>query len=219
MIDNKSLFKIIVLGILIIYVASNLQIKTNVMFGTIVAGVVSYYMYIIYEKKQKDTNQIIQNKYNLITPQPSASKNYTDIIDFLFSIQDFYSYNQIAYENLVSELDKFFDIYNKTSNNIGQSYNMMLDTKKNALNSLHSLIISLPVDASHTTKHNKSIKSLSDILNKYMSMVENMYEIELIDSGYVRQTELLSKSPYAANLSDGMVERTKVGTIYSYDLF
>jgi hypothetical protein len=221
-IDNKTLFWYTIISIIIIYIFARINISLGIIYGTFIVIIILYYANKDYNFKQKQNDDIKINKKNLIIPNPNIAQNYIEIVNFLFSIQDFYVFNPLAYEKMINHLDNFFQYYNETINNkklAGINYNLMLEQKRSALNSLQSLIITFCTDVNYMNKFNNSITVLEELLDVYMKKVEYMYKEYLYHNGNNTSTQLLMKPPFPINMYDDVVDRTNTGLIYSYDIF
>jgi hypothetical protein len=126
----------------------------------------------------KNSNNNIDN-FNNISPQilnslkPIPINNIADpkITNFLFSIQDFYVYNPLAFEELTDSLDNFrkasIQVY-KNPELSTQYYQVAETQKSNALNALQSIIITLPPNNLFTNKLDLALYRLNEILSNYL---------------------------------------------------
>lgn len=171
--DNKILFRNIVIILLFIYFFIKLNIGLNVIFGIILAIVVIMY----FTEKESIQTEIKKEQYEnkLETIKPKLQKNKEeDIVDFVFSVQDFYVFNPQAYEEFIDNLDAFKELYDTTfiDGKLSHYYFQIAESKKeNALNSFHSLIFKLPNDKFYTDKHMRAHKRLETLLNNYLNQL------------------------------------------------
>lgn len=201
--DNKTLFTYIIIILIVLFIFSKLNIDLNLLYGTFIAIVILYYVNNHIQNKKINYEKLETNKSNMIKPTPTNSKKYTDIVNFLFSIQDFYIYNPQSYEILVKNLDIFFDCYEETSLNpavSGERFNDMILYKRDALNALHSIIFMMPTNTNLTQKLNKSLQILEQILNKYLDIVKTKYQKYLYNNGYTIDTKILETHHLPMNL-------------------
>jgi len=214
--DNKTLFYYALIGIGIIFAFSTQNIKLNLIFGSVIAYGVIYFLYKDYRAKQEKENKTTAFQESQLLPKPEVFERYADLVKFLFSIQDFYIYNAQAYEEMTESLRFFFQTYEETQNNkryAGRNYNLMKTYKKNAVNALHSIIHFLPNDVNYTEKLNKAIIVMQQILDKYMDKVERMYDENIYENGYDWYTNVLNKGAEPYNHFD-----TKYNNYFTYDI-
>jgi hypothetical protein len=154
-------------------------------------------------------------KLDYITPKLSNTLNTkNDIINYLFSIQDFYAYNPIVYQNIVEHLDIFFIRYDELMRNnsmAGNNYDVMDNEKRNIMNALNSIIFSLVPNKKYDNKLKHSIDSIDNILNKYMNNVEYINNKYIYDNGIKNKTKFIFKSKVKPL-------NTYNDTIFSYDI-
>jgi hypothetical protein len=199
--DNKTLFYYIIIFIVITFAFSTIKLGLNMIYGTVIAYLVVYFLYNNYKEKQEKENKTKSFQEANLLPKPEIFEKYGDIVKYLFSIQDFYIYNPQAYEDMTKSLDNFFRTFEETQNNpsqAGVNYNLMISYKKYATNSLHSIIYNLPNDVQYTNKLNDAIIIIQEILDKYLDKVKNIHEKYLYENGYNNKTKLIDnlKMPY-----------------------
>jgi len=193
--DNVTLFWYIIIFVLTLYAFSRINVTLNIVYGTFIVLLILYFLNNEYTKTKTTINNILKEKNNSIIPKSGRLKNYNNIINFLFSIQDFYVYNPPAYEDMVQSLDIFFIYYEEVLNNnklAGGHYDILSDRKKYILNSLQSIIYDFPVNAKYTKKLNDSVKILNDILTEYMVNIKKINSNNIYTNGYNMNTKLIS---------------------------
>jgi hypothetical protein len=165
------------------------------MFGVGIAMIVIWFLSVNDEKIDSDKVLLQKEKLNLIQPLPRNSKE--EIINFLFSIQDFYEYNPMAYENMVKDIDQFFDRYNeilKDKSLAGVSYELMTESKREIVNSLHSIIYKLPPNYDYDKKLEHAIKAITNILQKYLDNIEHINNEFIYDNGIKNTSKFVRKT-------------------------
>lgn len=185
----------------------------NVTHGTILAVALSIFFIYKYDEKINDElnkkNNMMKLKLSSIEPKPKSFENRNEIIDFLFSIQDMYKYNQQAYEEIIEKLDSFFYIYERVMNGEVfkiEYFKIAIENKSTVLNNLHSMIYNIPI--SMDNKLNKAIDILEDLLNNYINEMEEKINnndninssSQLINKGPKPFNEKIDKTPYTFNL-------------------
>lgn len=193
--DNVTLFWYLVIFITVVYAFSRIDIKLSVVYGTFMVLLILYYLNDNYTKTKNTINTILQTKNDSILPKTTHVSNYNDMVNFLFSIQDFYIYNATAYEDMVQAIDTFFIYYEEVINNnelAGIQYDILIDKKKLALNSLQSIIYKIPINAQYTKKLNDSVVMLNEILQNYIENIKLINENNIYKNGYRRSTKIIT---------------------------
>lgn len=170
--------------------------------------------------KEQITEDIEEFKKDHIRPPPTTFGDKKDLIDFLFSIQDFYQYNPQAYEEMINNLESFFSLYNIVcAGNAGLDYceyyyTIAESKRRNSLNSLHSIIYNLPQNASHpalTDKLNRAHQRLNTIMTEYINKLYNMCKEDLLRNGYTVFRRPINRGPKEYNIYND--------EIFSYDFY
>ena len=164
------------------------------------------------------------NKTALLKPTPVNAIKYEDLVNYLFSIQDLYVYNPLAYEETISEIDIFLDCYEEVQLNgaiAGQQYYDMRLHKRYALNALHSIIHNMPHNINLTKKLNDSMLQLESILNVYMDKVEQLHNLYIHEHGYSTDITIIDKGIFARNIYDTSIEASTIAgePIHYYDFY
>lgn len=182
--------------ILLILLLINKTVLGIILFVTGVLCIVYYYYTL-------NPDIILENdKYEKIKPKPE--NKYTDIINFLFSVQELHSYNEQVFENIVDKLDKFVSLYETillNKDNTNTHYDLMNRTKYDILNDFHTLVISLPSDPNIINKHKKAVNILEDILNKYLGHILYLHKKNLYINGYTTRYKEIINGPVEHNYS------------------
>jgi hypothetical protein len=200
--DNKTFFYYILIFIGIVYAYSTIKISLNVVFGVAVAFIIVGYLYNDYKSKQEKENKTKALQEGNLLPKPEIFTKYSDIIKYMFSIQDFYIYNPQAYEEVTESLSLFFRTYEEAKENkkqAGTNHGLMLTYKRNAANALHSILHNLPDTTDYTDKLNRAITTLQDILDEYLEKVEKFHNEYIFDNGYNNESKIIHKGPLPYN--------------------
>lgn len=193
--NNKTIFWLIIIFILTIYLFSKYDIGINILLGFIVAFIIIIYLYNNVKTIENEKQKIIKNKHNLIIPEQTVSKKYNDVVNFLFSIQDFYIYSPLNYIKMVEYIDNFFNTYEEIlidNNTINMNYSILIDQKRNALNSLSTITYGLSTNVSYDKKIQKSIVYLTNLLDSYINNVIEIHKDILFYKGYNNKTKLIN---------------------------
>ena len=171
--DNKRLFRNIVIILIFIFIFLKLNIHLNIILGLVLALTVIFYL----TEKENIQTEIEKRQYETkiesIKPELKEVRDKA-LVDFIFSVQDFYVFNPEAYEEFIDNLDSFKKLYDDVFNDseFSHYYYQIADSKKNnALNSLHSIIFKLPNDKFYTDKLIRAHKRLETLLNDYMNQI------------------------------------------------
>ena len=213
-VDNNSIFKYAAMFIGVTYAFSKISIGINTIFGVFVAFVVILYLYRNNIKKTEKLELLHKNKLNAIHPFPKKNKHNKDIINYLFSIQDFYKYNQQAYENMIKNIDYFFALYDEIllDNSLaGVNYGIMETNKRDAINSLKSIIFGMKIHAKYDDKLSRAAIVLDNMLQKYVNEVYEINDKYIYNNGLNTKSALIDKTTIKpANLYDDK--------LFSYDI-
>ena len=116
-------------------------------------------------------------KLEFITPRPARLDNYPDLVDFLFSIKDFYYINPNAFFNIVQNIDNFIQLYDEIINDqliyCVQNLEVAIGFSRDAQNNLQSIIYNLDVSKKMTKKFHQSLKEFHLIMRQYVSRIIN----------------------------------------------
>lgn len=197
-VDKVTLFWYIVIIIAILIMFSRMKIELNILVGLIISFGIIYVLYSDYSTVQNNTKELFEQKTKLIHPPPKESLKHDRMINFLFSIQDFYVHNPQAYEDMKEHIDYFFKLYNEATRNsqmAGNNYQLLQDQKHNALNSLQSILYRVPFHKQYDQKLQRSVVTLRQILDGYIYKVYEIYEEELYNTGYSSNIRIIDKGP------------------------
>jgi len=213
--DGKTIFIYSVLLILILWYFSNRTINLNILFGLIIAVfVISYLNHRSITELDTDKD-ILKTKTEII--KPTINDNvHRNVIDFLFSIQDYYRYNPIQYEEMVKSINQFYELFDLTyiDNQTAQTnYGLMEQYKRDALNALKSLIFKIPSDKRVMDKLDSATTLLDEIMSKDLDKISYVIDDYNYKNGYNVKTKMINYGPKEYNAYDDMFKN------YSYELF
>lgn len=223
-----DLFWYIIFLILVIFLFSFVKIELNIIFGLLIG--ILFIVYLTYQTNQqniKESNErkniedIKNEEIDNIIPHPKLALKYDDILDFLFSIQDFYFFNPNSYIDMIDHIDNFFEYFEEVQLNnklAGLNYQLMEDQKRQALNALQSIIYNFPTDPEYTNKFNQSLNMLSNILDNYLKQIEDQNRKNIFNNGVNIDTKFVSQGPKARNEFDGDQDVNE-NQKYTYELF
>lgn len=203
-IENYLVFKFLVIIIMGYIIFRNKKIGLNVIFGIICAIIVILYIYDKNKVLLETTNEEYTKKLESIEPTlKTKSTENRDLIDFLFSIQDFYGYNPQTFEEMIDNINallKIEEFINNTPDECNKRFQIAFNKKNNALNCLNSVIYSIPANYSLTDKLVRSHKRLETLLNKKINKMYDLCYQDLAINGYNINTTQINVGPNPANL-------------------
>jgi hypothetical protein len=152
----------------------------------------------------KRNENMYKKKLNIIKNKNiEYIKNDENLVNILFSIQEYYNHNEQAYNEFIDNLNLFLQFYNfvEIDNSLAAHlYRNLLDQKKIILNSLISLSIKLPIEYNLQD----SISDIEQILNEYLKKTHDIYEEYLKKNGLDYTTKLIILNdiePYNENIN------------------
>lgn len=195
---HKKIIIILILFILITIFTNKLLVNNK---GVLISFIFTTIIIYLYYNKLKLPEEIEEKKVEIKKQYliPRTTLNDTENIDFLFSVQEFYEYNPIAYQNFSRSLDNFYlvkkDILTKNSN-IFQNWDLLEKYKKDALNNLNSIIFELPNNNDYEIKHAKKILELEEMLAKEQEKLYKIYKEEIKNRNWNSKEITIGPKPY-----------------------
>jgi hypothetical protein len=192
--DGQTLFLYVTIFIFILWFFSNRTISLGIFLAIIISSFIISYLS---QKKIKETNNIVnseQIKEETIKPKVNDTEHHNEIIDFLFSIQDFYIYNPQQYGEMVHNINNFYDLYKLcmiNNHTCFENHDRMKKYKRNAINALMSIIFQSPIDENFKNKINNSSKVLDDILTANMDEISYIIDNYIYKHGYDVDTKII----------------------------
>lgn len=202
--NNHSLFQYIVIIILFLFFYQSKKIGLNIILALFLAGVTILYIHdkntTLLEIEEKEYKQ----KEHMLNPsiEKIDQLQNRDIIDLIFSIQDYYYYNPEAFEEMSDNINNLLTIQEIILKDepLCEYYYQIAESKKdNALNSLHSIIFNLPNDNITIDKLTRAHKRLETILNKYLNIMYDKCHNKVITEGYNIYKKPIILGPKPAN--------------------
>ena len=140
---------------------------------------------------KKSNEMLYTRKTNILRNKNIENiKNDKNLINILYSIEEYYYYNEQAYNEFIENLELFLKFFNFVTidNSLGgQLYRNLLDYKKLIINSLISMSIKLPPEYNLQ----EVIQNIESILDDYLYKTKNMYEEYLKKNGIDHTTKLI----------------------------
>lgn len=143
-------------------------------------------------------------KARTIRPPLGNIEGNPDLVDFLFSVRELYSFSPPNFEDLVDSLQDFLTLCSeaeKIKGKAGVNYGLCEQKRSDALNSLHSLTFSLPsvVGGHYTDKLGRAHRRLDFLLSSYLRDLSVWNSENLAERGYSTRTVVIDTGPKASN--------------------
>lgn len=205
-----------VVFIFIVWIFYNRHMGVNSIVAIIVGMFVISYLNnrsIVAADTQKDIHKF--KKDNIKPKLNDSSEKHEEIVNLLFSIQDMYAYSPQQYENMIKYIDQFYDKYqlsfvdNKTSH---VNYGLMKQYKREAINSLMSIIYSLPDDPKVRNKLNTASIILDSLMTKHLDQISYLVDEDIYKTGYNVDSKIIHYGVKPFN------EYDDIFNIFSYEI-
>jgi hypothetical protein len=179
---KKEYFFIVLIFMISIVIIRIINPNTTLLLGIILACIISF----IYIQKTlytiDNTNNTIQNKYNALLIKPNIIiLNYPDIIEFLYDIRIYYEYDLTNYNDIITELNGFFILYDSlidnNFNNCSLIYDNLFGLKSKLNNYLANYIYAIPDDIYLMNNLETKKQEFDNILSKYLDNISNNCKI------------------------------------------
>jgi len=182
-ISNEQITQYVIILVVFLFFATIFSISLTLIFFIIVALVIIYIVYSKHQINQISDEENTKIKTELIIPKPSRLDNYPDLIDFLFSIREFYYINPNAFYDVVQNLDHFIQLYEEIMSDkmlyCTQNLEVAIQFSRNSQNSLQSIIFNLDVDRRITDKYHRALRQFHLITRQYVHRI-----IEKCNAGF-----------------------------------
>jgi hypothetical protein len=215
--NNERVFWYIVVFIIILWLFTGTDIGINILIAIIVGAFIVSYLNHQHITNEYTHDKIENIKKETIVPNLSEkSKQHNNIVDLLFSIQDMYAYAPQQYEEMIKNINYFYEFYKLSfidEKTVYINYELMQQFKRDALNSLSSMIYSLPDDKRISNKLDAAAVVLDDNMTKHLDQISYLVDKCTFDNGYFVDTKVIDYGPKASNEYNDIFAR------YSYEIF
>ena len=179
-IDNQSIFKYLLITFGIILITNRINITSNLIVGVIISVCVGMYLN---DKNKATGKHFISEISRSLKTNKFKDTNYfyidSNLVEFINEISEYQQYNPVVYRKLILTLDRFLKLVTdmeKDTDGMGELYHVIELYKTNALNTLHSMVYTIPQTEITTKKFNNALKKLEKILNSHLNNVFNYME-------------------------------------------
>ena len=131
--DKNKMFLYSLIFVTLLWIFKSITVSIGIILGLVIWVVIVLYIYQRDRKLNADEEQQYAVKLDAITPKPKHLKQYRELIDFYFSVQDFYKYNPQAFEDIIDNTDMFlanFDEIQKNPERANMLYDHMYREKR-----------------------------------------------------------------------------------------
>jgi len=189
--DGTTIFIYSIIVIIMLAIFKNLDVGVNILVALLLSILIILFTNSLYKDQQETIDNIYKEKYDSIVPKTETVKTYPEMVDYLFSIQDFYVYNIPAYEDMVDSIENILQLYDESkgdNSKAGANYGLIGGERKKAVNSLHSIIFNIPSDPRYIDKLDTAINDLDAIIYNILDDVYNLNKLYIFNNGYDRYT-------------------------------
>jgi len=173
-IPSENMFIYYLLFMIIFFFVSQM----NFTFSKVISVLICCGIIFFLNEKRRSTSisrmQELELKLDALFPKPKFFYLDAGIIELVHSIREYSSYNVITYNRLIKVLDNFLELTLDIERNIKNGYTLydnLVDLKKEALNTLQSMIFSVPSDIKAENKLDDATESLHFILNFHLEKI------------------------------------------------
>jgi len=194
-INSESLFQYAIILVTSLLIFKNLNIGLNLVVGLIIAIILIIY----YHQKQEiesdtDKKLLIKKEQNIFPALNKEAYEYPNIIEFIYTIQEFYVFNPQAFEEMIDNVNTFINIVSsvKLGNiNCSENYHIAESKMHNSTNAFHSIIYKLPASPKILKKFNRAHRQLYELLHTYLDNIYDRCNEINIKKGYNNTTKII----------------------------
>lgn len=173
-IDKKSLFFFSTIFLFIFSLVNKIYFSTSSIVAILIATLVVYFL----NERRRTTDfsdmKELEIKLVRITPNPKYFHLDAGIIELVYSIREFRTYNNQAFVDMISAIDRFLALVYDIENDVADCHHavqLAQSFKKQALNHLMSIIHRTPQSHIAQTKLRKATDSLHFIFNHHIDII------------------------------------------------
>ena len=195
-IDKFDLFRYIGIIILVTIIINRIGASSTITMGVIIGIIIVVFLR---EKEiSHGQNFDVEHEQKLSKSFMIKSKFFhmdADLIDFVDEIKEYRNYNEGSFIKMVKAIDNLLRIESDLEKGLDQPsyfYDIATDLQKAALNSLHSVIHSLPSTDATNTKHQKAMKKLHKLLSVHLGIINKL----IVDANKGKGINIFTKFGY-----------------------
>ena len=220
--DSKTRFNysVILVGSILFFsrISAGINLLVGIMFGVIIIK----YLYDQKQHQQVEEVTEMDTKIRYLDTYPIKFKQYHDLIDYFFSIQEMSYYNRQAYEECLANVNSFISLYEDSqhvSRRCADVYEIAQQKVNNAINSIHSIIFSIHESKQIEKKLNRAHKKLHQILKRYLKKMYHRCSERPIKHGYDTEHRPISfnePKPYNHYLEGSRIRQRSGKFMFKY---
>ncbi len=177
-ITSNDLAMYVIILVTCLFVSKFINVSLSNLFFIILAVVIIYYIYSKRNIAHLPLVDDLQTKLKLIMPEPQRlSPKYSDLINFLYNIREYYFINPTEFASLVTNIDNFIQLYEGIMLNhiiyCVENLEVAVDFYQKAQNNLHSVIYGLTTNPDQTKRFHTALQFFSSIMEKYINQLVN----------------------------------------------
>jgi hypothetical protein len=175
-IDKHDIILYIIIFFGLLYILNKYKFDTNHLAMLLFTLSIIYYINDMKNVTGKSRMKEIQMKLLTIYPKPNYFYMDSGIVELIFSLKEYRTYNEVIFEKLILQIDfylKIVSILEKFPVDSFQLLENLKRRKKEILNILHSMILTIPPSIETEVKLDKALKSLQYILTYHYERLRN----------------------------------------------
>lgn len=175
-IDKHDIILYIIIFFGLLYILNKYKFDTNHLAMLLFTLSIIYYINDMKNVTGKSRMKEIQMKLLTIYPKPKYFYMDSGIVELIFSLKEYRTYNEVIFEKLILQIDfylKIVSILEKFPVDSFQLLENLKRRKKEILNILHSMILTIPPSIETEVKLDKALKSLQYILTYHYERLRN----------------------------------------------
>ncbi len=195
---QDMLFYIIII-LIIVLLSPYIEWNIKYVMGLVIGLSLVYYLNEGRRATIIDRLKMTEIQMEQIQPKPKFFYHDANFIEFAYNMLSYRVYNPTAYSKMIQSIDNFLqiqiDIENKALQNCTETYNVAIDMMHSALNSLHSIIHSMPTDEQQIgeIKLQNAIKTLQLYMQRHLDVMSDICNQRSLDKGWNRTTKMIDK--------------------------
>lgn len=200
-IEDISPIKLFIYLIIIlssILLMAKFPISSNHIVGIALGIVIVYYLNERDRVINVDDLKKIEIQMESIVPKPKYFYIDANIIELIYNLLEFYDYNPTDFETMVQSIDNLLKLRLDIERGMVECemiYDVAVDQKNKALNSIAAILISLPAQQILKEKLIAGIKILQLYLLRHLDFIKQTCENQTHNNGININTKLITDLP------------------------
>ena len=194
--EQNVIFLYGVLMIIFIVIFSRISINYSIIIGLLFYSIIVYYFYTDRNLNNIYAAEKFNEKFQTLQRPTDLLKEFPDVVDFLFYIQDMRKYSLTTYDQITKLFKEFCILYkscNTDYNLISRLYQKMVDIKIDIMNKINAFIYNTD-GYQYSNKMFKSKQKAEKILNNLLDELVLIQKKKIYYNGYNHETKLIDTS-------------------------